>query len=140
MSLMSRSAQFGGSESSVTAVLVSDLGVSGTQLGGLVKLREDGAINSNAADELFGLLCEAEHHGADPAALAKARGMIVVRDDAAIDRWCDAAIAEQPQAAADVRAGKQQALGRLVGAAMKQAAGKGDAALIREAMLRKLSS
>lgn len=130
----------GGSESSVTAVLVSDLGVTGTQLGGLVKLREDGAINSNAADELFGLLCEAEHHGVDPAALAKARGMIVVRDDAAIDRWCDAAIAEQPQAAADVRAGKQQALGRLVGAAMKQAAGKGDAALIREAMLRKLSS
>jgi len=122
-----------------TPLLASDLGITAAQLAGLIKLREDGAINSNAADELFGLLCEPTHANADPAALAKAQGMIVLRDDAAMDRWCEAAIAEHPQAATDVRAGKQQALGRLVGAAMKQAAGKGDAAMLREALLKKLS-
>ena len=128
-----------GHQVTATPLLVSDLGISAAQIAGLVKLREAGAINSNAADELFGLLCEPANAGAEPATLASARGMIVVRDDAAIDTWCDAAIAEQPQAAADVRAGKQQALGRLVGAAMKRAAGKGDAALMHEAMLKKLS-
>ena len=116
-------------------VLVSDLGITGPALGDLVKLRDEGAINSNAADELFGALCEPQHRTADPRELATARGLLVVRDDAAIDTWCQAAIDQQPQAAADVKAGKDAALGRLVGAAMKVAGGAGDAPTIRARLL-----
>lgn len=117
-----------------TPTLVSDLGISPGQIAGIILLRERGVINSNSADELFGLLCaphQGEPAGADPAEVAARRGMIVVRDESALLAWCERAIAEQPQAAADVRAGKAQAMGRLVGAAMKASAGKGDAAEIR---------
>ncbi|MCC6320753.1 MAG: Asp-tRNA(Asn)/Glu-tRNA(Gln) amidotransferase subunit GatB [Phycisphaerales bacterium] len=119
-------------------VLVSDLGIRPEQIAGIIRLREDGAITSNTADELFGLLCsphESEPADADPGEVAARRGLIVVRDDAAVSRWCEQAIAEQPQAAADVRAGKSQAIGRLVGAAMKASAGKGEAGAIRERLM-----
>ncbi len=114
-------------------VLVSDLGITARQIAGIIHLREEGRIGSNAADELFGLLCAGsdEPPGADPAEVAQRRGMVIVRDDAALLRWCEQAIAENPRSAEDVRAGKVQALGRLVGAAMKASAGQGDAQAIR---------
>lgn len=122
-------------------MLVSDLGITAGQIAGIVKLREEGAIGSNAADELFGALCtkfehgdeviEHEPTGADPAEVARRRGMIIVRDEGALVKWCEQAIAENAKSADDVRAGKVQALGRLVGAAMKASGGQGDAAAIR---------
>ncbi len=119
-------------------VSVAELGVSAQQIAAIIKMREDGAISSTAADELFGLLCEPVHAGADPAALAEQRGMLIVRDDAAVDAWIDAAIAEHAKAAEDVRAGKMQAIGRLVGAVMKASGGAVDAAEVRERILKRL--
>ncbi len=114
------------------------LGISAAQVGALGALRHEGAISAQAADELFGLLCEPEHAGADARALATERGMVMVKDAAAVGAWVERAIAENAQAAADVRAGKDAALGRLVGAAMKLAAGRGDAPAIRTELLRHL--
>jgi aspartyl-tRNA(Asn)/glutamyl-tRNA(Gln) amidotransferase subunit B len=118
--------------------MVNLLGITPAQVAAIAALREQGKLNNQSADELFGLLCEPGASGVDAESLASSRGMIIVRDDAAMERWIDLAIAEQPQAAADVRAGKQQALGRLVGAAMKHAAGQADAKTVREALLKKL--
>jgi aspartyl-tRNA(Asn)/glutamyl-tRNA(Gln) amidotransferase subunit B len=73
-------------------------------------------------------------------ALAERHGLLQVRDDAALERWCDEAIAAQPQAAADVRAGKMAAIGRVVGAVMKASGGKADAKTVNEMLLRKLKS
>jgi aspartyl-tRNA(Asn)/glutamyl-tRNA(Gln) amidotransferase subunit B len=124
-------------------VLISELGISPGQVGELVALRVAGQIGSNSVDELFGLMCAGgdaggaggEGSAGGVEALARARGMIVERDDKAIDGWVRAAIEEQPKAAEDVRAGKDAAIGRLVGAAMKHAGGKGDAKVLRERLL-----
>ena len=70
--------------------------------------------------------------------LAERHGLLQVRDDAALERWCDEAIAAQPQAAADVRAGKGAAIGRIVGAVMKASGGKADAKAVNEMLMRKL--
>lgn len=72
--------------------------------------------------------------------LAKDRNMLTVRDDAAMAKWVDQAIAENAQAAADVKAGKLAAVGRLVGAAMKHSGGSGDAKTLREAILARLGA
>ncbi len=119
-------------------VLLSDLGIHAAQVGGLVKLREAGAINNQSMDELFGYLCDASHAHKSAEQAAGEKGMLVVRDDGAVDAWCEKAISENAKAAEDVRAGKDAAIGRLVGAAMKHAAGKGDAALIKARLLSKL--
>ena len=73
-------------------------------------------------------------------AAAKARGLLLVRDDAALAKWVDQAIAENAQAAADVKAGKVQAVGRLVGAVVKLSGGTLDAKNVRDALLAKLSN
>ncbi len=120
-------------------VMVHQLGIAAAQVGAIAALREQGKLNNQSADELFGILCDPNASGVNVEELARSKGMLVVRDDAAMDRWVDLAIAEQPQAAADVKAGKQQAIGRLVGAAMKHAGGQADAKTVREALLKKLS-
>ena len=125
-------------------VLASDLGITPRQVAGIVKLRDEGKIGSNAADELFGLLCErGEEHGAgaEPEAVANKRGMVIVQDTGAMETWCGQVIAANAKVADDVRAGKLQAVGRLVGETMKLAAaggGAADAKTVRETLLRML--
>jgi aspartyl-tRNA(Asn)/glutamyl-tRNA(Gln) amidotransferase subunit B len=119
-------------------VLASELGVSAAQIAAIGKLREDGSVNSGAADELFGLLMEPGHAGADPAALARDRGMLIVRDESAIEGWIDQAVTAHAKAAEDVRGGKLAAAGRLVGEVMKLSGGTADAADVRARLLKKL--
>ena len=64
---------------------------------------------------------------------------MIVRDDAAMAGWIAQVIEANPAAAQDVRAGKLQAAGRLVGEVMKLAAGKADAKTVREALLKALA-
>ncbi len=122
----------------VEPVLVSELGISPAAAGRIVKLRDEGAISAQAGDELLGLMCEPEHAAADAGELAKARGMIIVRDEGALDAWCDQVIAANAKVAEDVRGGKMAAVGRLVGEVMKLSGGTADAKSVREKLLGKL--
>jgi aspartyl-tRNA(Asn)/glutamyl-tRNA(Gln) amidotransferase subunit B len=119
-------------------VLASDLGISAAQVAAIGALREEETIGSSAADELFTLLMEPQHAGADPEALAQARGLLIIRDEAAMDAWIDQTIAANPKVADDVRGGKLAAAGRLVGEVMKLSGGQADAKAVREGILKKL--
>jgi aspartyl-tRNA(Asn)/glutamyl-tRNA(Gln) amidotransferase subunit B len=114
---------------------ISELGISPRQVAQIIALREDQVIGSTAADELFGLLCDTDD---DAATVAARHGLVQVRDEGQLDKWCAKAIAGQPQAAEDFRGGKEAALGRLVGEVMKLSKGKADAKAAREALARKL--
>jgi len=67
------------------------------------------------------------------------RGLAVVKDDAAVDAAITAALAESPRAIEDFRAGKQQALGAVIGKVMKQLKGA-DAKAVREALIARLNA
>ena len=105
------------------------------QVAGIIALRDEDAIGSSAVDELFELLAGTDEPAA---AVAQRRGLLQVRDEEQLDTWCEQAIAAQPQAAEDFRAGKDAALGRLVGAVMKASAGKADAKVTREKLTERL--
>ena len=109
-----------------------ELGITPAQVAGIIALREQDAIGSSAADELFGLLGETDE--AAPV-VAKAHGLLQVRDAAKLSAWCAEAIAAQPQALADYRAGKTAALGRLVGHVMKASQGQADAKAARARLI-----
>ena len=132
--------QSGAKRANERAVNINDLGISPRQVAQVGKMREDGAINSNSADELFGLLCDPANLGADVAKLAQDRGMLMVRDDASLDKWCDQVIAANEKVVADVKGGKVTAVGRLVGEVMKLAGGTADAKAVRERLLAKLQA
>jgi len=143
--------QSGAKRANEQHVEIHQLGINPEQVASIGKLREDGKLNNQNADELFGLLCVPSSSApitANPPAqilaeveqLAQTRNMLTVRDDAAMAKWVDQAIAENAQAAADVKAGKLAAVGRLVGAAMKHSGGSGDAKTLREAILARLGA
>lgn len=109
--------------------------VSENQLAGIVRLRLDGAIASQSIDRLLEVLASSE---ASAHEAAEAHGLLVVRDDAALQGWLDAAIAAEPGAAEDVAAGKDAAVGRLVGSVMKASKGQADARSVKASLLERL--
>lgn len=123
-------------------VAIEELGISPRRVAEIIALREKDAVGPQAADVLFGLLCEPAHAeaAASAAEIAEKNGLIQVRDEGQLDAWVVAAIAAQPQAAADVAAGKMAAVGRLVGHVMKLSGGKADAKAINEKLISKLRS
>ena len=99
-------------------------GVSPLAVVGIVKMRMTGEIGPQAVDTLLGLAAEGRE---DIAELANEHGLVMVRDEGAIEEWIEDAIKAQPQAAEDVAAGKDAAIGRLVGHVMKASKGQADA-------------
>jgi aspartyl-tRNA(Asn)/glutamyl-tRNA(Gln) amidotransferase subunit B len=112
-----------------------EAGLSAAQVAGIIALRESGALGAQSVDALVAAIAGTPE---DPKAAAERAGLLVVRDDAALDSWVDQAIAANAQAAADVRAGKMAAIGRIVGSVMKLAGGKADAKTVNERILARL--
>lgn len=129
--------QSGAKRANEQGVLISQLGITETQVVGIVLLRDENKINSSAADELFGILCDASVDES-PEDAAKRHGLLQVRDEAQLVRWCDQAIAANEKSAADYRAGKQTAIGALVGAVMKLSKGQADPNAARAILAEKL--
>ncbi|RLT01121.1 MAG: Asp-tRNA(Asn)/Glu-tRNA(Gln) amidotransferase subunit GatB [Planctomycetota bacterium] len=116
--------------------MVQELGIDANQVADVLALREDGTVGPQAADLLFGFLCDTKDNAAT---VAEQQGLVQVRDESALEAWCDQAIAANPQPAADVRAGKVAAIGRLVGAVMKLSAGKAEAQSVNDMLRKRLS-
>jgi aspartyl-tRNA(Asn)/glutamyl-tRNA(Gln) amidotransferase subunit B len=112
----------------------SGLGVEG--LASLLRLVDSGAINGPTAKELLAELYVA---GGNPEALVRDRGLARVSDTAELTALVDAAIAANPAAAADFRAGKQQALGQLMRSVKEATGGKADMPLVNRLLRDRLS-
>lgn len=106
------------------------------ELAALVRLVTDGAISRANAKEIL----EAHfREGHTVAGIIESRGLRQISDADALGAIVDAVIAANPAAAADVRAGKGQAIGFLVGAVMKQTRGQANAAVVQLALRARLS-
>ncbi len=126
------------------AKLLSDSGtgieeslLTAENLRGLVRLITGGAINRNLARQLMPELFES---GVDANQLITRRGLGVMRDDAALDRVVDEAIAANPKAVADYLSGKESAIGSFLGPIMKATGGQADAQAARELLKRRLEA
>ena len=105
------------------------------QLAALVRLVADGALSRANAKEVF------EAHFATGQAVALIvvdRGLQQISDRDALVVIVDAAIAANPAAAADIRAGKGQAIGFLVGQIMKETRGRANAVVVQAAIRARL--
>ncbi|MAB83847.1 MAG: Asp-tRNA(Asn)/Glu-tRNA(Gln) amidotransferase GatCAB subunit B [Phycisphaerae bacterium] len=116
---------------------LQELGIDPQQVAGVIELRHANDIGSNAAEQLFEMLCDSDAEARDAAEEA---GLLQVTDTGQLDAWVDEAIAAQPQAAEDFASGKDAAVGRLVGHVMKASGGQADAAAVRNCLVEKLRS
>ena len=104
-------------------------------LGELVELVDSGKISSKIAQDVFS---EMFATGEGPLAVVQRKGLAQVSDAAAIEQFCDQAIAANPGPAADYKAGKAAALNFLKGQVMKLSKGKANPALAGEILEKKL--
>jgi len=110
-------------------VALGSLKLTPAQLGALVGLIEAGTVSTTAAKTVF---AEMLATGRDADAIVRERGLSQISDEAAIAAAVDAAIAANPKAVADIRAGNQRALAALFGPVMKQLGGKGNPAVVNK--------
>lgn len=109
-----------GSLSNDRAVPVYDLGIDPARVAQVAGLIDKNQIAASSALPLFTELAKSS---SDVEETAKKLGLIQSSDTAAIDAAIDALIAQNPKALQEYRAGKQAAMGALMGAVMKSARG-----------------
>jgi aspartyl-tRNA(Asn)/glutamyl-tRNA(Gln) amidotransferase subunit B len=103
-------------------------------IGGLVKLIEDGVISSKIAKEVFDHMWAGE---GTPAAIVEKHGLVQVTDTSAIEAIVDRLIAANPGQAEAVKA-KPQAIGWFVGQVMRETGGKANPAAVNQILQAKL--
>ena len=113
-------------------------------LGTLLKRITDKVITLKSGRELFSALLDEADEDRLPSAtrideLIEERGLKVVSDAGALDTAIAAALAASPQAVEDFKAGKQQAIGAVIGKVMKSLKGA-DPKEVRERLLQQLAN
>lgn len=120
---------------SKTGKALAESALTAEALGDLIRLVIAKTINGTTAKALLPELFE---QGGDPAAIVKARGLGQVSDTGAIEAFVDAVLEANAKVVADFKAGKQAALGFLVGQVMKQSKGKASPQIVQELLRKKL--
>jgi aspartyl-tRNA(Asn)/glutamyl-tRNA(Gln) amidotransferase subunit B len=119
-----------------TGKRIDDSPVSAARLGELLDLISDSTINGKIAKEVLEAMVET---GEAPAAIVEARGLRQVTDTSAIDAAIGQVLAANANKLAEYKSGKEKLFGFFVGQVMKAMAGKGNPALVNEALKRKLA-
>ncbi len=98
-------------------------------LAALVRLTDENAITSTVAKEVFEKMFLER---IDVEKFVEDNGLKTISDEGALRQTIEQVIAENPQSAADYRAGKTKAIGFLVGQTMKAMKGKADPGMVNE--------
>ena len=118
-----------------TGRTIEDSPVSAGSLGEMLDLMADGTINGRIAKDVFEAMVET---GDSPGTIVEQRGLRQVTDTGAIDAAIDAVIAANMDKVEQYRSGKDKLFGFFVGQVMKAMGGKGNPALVNEALKARL--
>ncbi|WP_314589397.1 Asp-tRNA(Asn)/Glu-tRNA(Gln) amidotransferase subunit GatB [Paenibacillus terrigena] len=114
---------------------MSDVLVTGQGLGEMIGLIEKGTISSKIAKTVFKEMIDS---GKAPQAIVEEKGLVQISDEGAIKAIVDKIVEANPQSVEDYRAGKDKAIGFLVGQVMKESRGKANPALVNQLLAERL--
>lgn len=106
------------------------------QLGELVKLIDKGTISSSIAKKVLAEMFEKPE---DPDKIIEKNGWIQISDEGAIKEVVKKVLSENEKSVNDYKAGKDKALGYLVGQAMKATKGKANPGMLNKMFLEELN-
>jgi aspartyl-tRNA(Asn)/glutamyl-tRNA(Gln) amidotransferase subunit B len=115
---------------------VEDCLVAPVQLAGLIALITKGTISGKIAKTVFEGMWDS---GKDAETIVKEQGLVQISDEGAIVAIVDGVIAANPQSVTDFKAGKEKAIGFLVGQVMKQSKGRANPELVNKLLKDRLS-
>ena len=113
------------------------LGITVEQIKGIIDLREADKVGSTVEAQLFALCCESDDTAEQ---LAEANKLIQVSDTGAISGFVDEVLGMERNAKAieDLKGGKMQAIGALMGQVMKLSKGKANPKLVTQLINEKI--
>jgi aspartyl-tRNA(Asn)/glutamyl-tRNA(Gln) amidotransferase subunit B len=122
-------------ELNARSIPIAELKVTPPRLCELIRLVASDAVAPNTAKDVFAEMAET---GRPAAAIIEARGLRQISDTGELESIVLRVLRENPQAVADLRAGKKQAQGFLMGQVMKATQGKANPKIVTGLITRKL--
>ncbi len=116
---------------------ISDCKVTPDKLAALLKYQAEGTISGKMAKAVFD---EMFATGNEPGAIISEKGMVQISDEGALLAIVGKIIAANPQSVADYRAGKEKALGFMVGQIMKETKGQANPGAVTKLLKEKLDA
>ena len=107
----------------------------GEELGELVELIDKGTISNSIGKKVLDELFE---NPKAPSKIIEEKGWIQISDEGAIKEVVKKVIENNPQSVADYKAGKDKAIGFLVGQAMKETKGKANPQMLNKMLIEEL--
>ena len=117
-------------------ISIEEFSVSPENLGKLIVLIKNNTISSKIAKEIFEVLLTEDR---DPGEIVKEKGLVQITDNNEIEKIVDTVLSENAQSIEDYKAGKDKAMGFLVGQAMKLSKGKANPKIVTDIILSKIS-
>ncbi|WP_068620179.1 Asp-tRNA(Asn)/Glu-tRNA(Gln) amidotransferase subunit GatB [Paenibacillus tuaregi] len=111
---------------------LSEVKLTGQGLGEMIGLIEKGTISSKIAKTVFKEMLSS---GKLPQAIVEEQGLVQISDEGAILAIVNEVIAENPASVEDYKAGKDKAIGFLVGQVMKRSKGKANPGLVNKLLV-----
>ena len=101
-------------------------------LASLIMLIDKGTISSKIAKQIFEEMFKT---GEDAKAIVEKRGLVQISDEGAIKEICQRVVDANPQSIIDYKAGKDRAIGFLVGQIMKETKGTANPQIVNKLLL-----
>ncbi|WP_018130810.1 Asp-tRNA(Asn)/Glu-tRNA(Gln) amidotransferase subunit GatB [Effusibacillus pohliae] len=114
---------------------ITDSKIKPAALGKLIGLIDKGTISTKIAKTVFE---EMFATGADPETVIQEKGLVQISDEGELAKIVEEVIANNPQSVADYKAGKERALGALVGQVMKATKGKANPQIVNKLILERI--
>jgi aspartyl-tRNA(Asn)/glutamyl-tRNA(Gln) amidotransferase subunit B len=102
-----------------------------------VAMVQDKQVSHGAARTVLAALIA---EGGDPAKIVEREGLGQISDSSELEKAVEAAIEAEQEAAEEVRSGNQKAIGRIVGAVMRETKGRADGGEVQRLIQQKLGA
>ncbi|MNI39657.1 Aspartyl/glutamyl-tRNA(Asn/Gln) amidotransferase subunit B [compost metagenome] len=114
---------------------LADVKLTGQGLGEMINLIEKGTISTKIAKTVFKEMLQS---GKLPGQIVEEQGLVQISDEGAILAIVQEVVANNPASVQDYKAGKDKAIGFLVGQVMKQSKGKANPGLANKLLVEVL--
>ena len=111
---------------------IDESNVTEENLASLIMLIAKGTISSKIAKQIFEEMFETGENAED---IVNKKGLVQISDEGAIKEICQRIVDANPQSIADYKAGKDRAIGFLVGQIMKETKGKANPQIVNKLLL-----
>jgi aspartyl-tRNA(Asn)/glutamyl-tRNA(Gln) amidotransferase subunit B len=116
---------------------ISESPISSQNLAKLVSLILKGTISGKIAKTVFE---DMYNRSIAPEIVIEEKGLVQISDESVLIKLCEEAILESPEAAAEFKAGKERAVGAIVGLVMKKSKGQANPSLVNKILIEKLKA